>query len=96
MKTQKQESSLVQPDVIQENIFIIRGKKVMFDKDLAALYEVPTKVLNQSVKRNILRFPEDFMFKLNKTETDLFLRSQIVTLKKQGKHIKYRPYVFTE
>ena len=85
------------PEIIKEIIYMIRGKKVMLDKDLAALYGVQTKVLNQAVKRNLERFPEDFMFKLNKSELDLFLRSQFVTLKKkQGSHIKYSPFVFTE
>jgi len=67
----------------------------MFDRDLAMLYGVETKVLNQAVKRNKKRFPDDFMFQLNKFETDIFSRSQIVTLKK-GQNIKYFPYVFTE
>ncbi len=84
---------------IIDRIFFIRGKKVMFDKDLAELYSVETKALNQAVKRNIRRFPSDFMFKLNQEETKtwqkIYLRSQIVTLE-HGKHIKYLPYVFTE
>ncbi len=63
---------------IQNRIYEIRGERVMLDFDLAALYEVETKVLNQAVKRNIKRFPEDFMFRLSKGEWD-FLRSQIVT-----------------
>ncbi|TSC55332.1 MAG: hypothetical protein G01um101418_980 [Parcubacteria group bacterium Gr01-1014_18] len=68
----------------------------MMDRDLAELYEVDTKVFNQAVKRNIARFPEDFMFQLDKLESDS-LRSQIVTLKSgRGQHTKYRPYVFTE
>jgi len=71
----------------------------MFDRDLAGLYGVETRALNQAVKRNIERFPEEFMFQLNKQELEiwqlLFLRSQIVTLKR-GQHIKYAPYVFTE
>jgi hypothetical protein len=66
--------------IIREKIYIIRSKKVMFDKDLAMLYSVTTKALNQAVKRNIKRFPEDFMFQLSKMENDLFSRSQIVTL----------------
>ena len=75
--------------LIREKIYIIRGKKVMFDKDLAMLYEVPTKRLNEAVKRNIKRFPEDFMFQLNKKESELFsdsgsLRSQIATLKNKS------------
>jgi len=75
----------------------------MFDADLARLYDVSTKVLNQAVKRNIERFPEDFMFRLTWEEAQS-LRSQFVTLKKErkfesskrGKHIKYLPYAFTE
>ena len=82
---------------LKDLIYIIRGKKVMLDKDLAMLYEVQTKVLNQAVKRNIERFPEDFMFKLNKQELQVFSRSQFVTLKKgKGSNVKYSPFVFTE
>jgi len=66
----------------------------MLDKDLAGLYEVSTSVLNQAVKRNKERFPKDFMFQLTKKEGKL-LRSQFVILK-QGEHIKYLPYAFTE
>lgn len=64
---------------IQRKIYEIRGQKVILDRDLAALYQVETKVLNQAVKRNVDRFPEDFMFQLTKEETD-FLKSQIVIL----------------
>ncbi len=79
---------------IRNKIYEIRGQRVMLDRDLAELYGVETRVLNQSVKRNVNRFPEDFMFQLTKEEC---LRSQIVTLKeKRGHHIKYMPYVFTE
>ena len=68
----------------------------MLDKDLAELYGVEVRALNQAVKRNASRFPEDFMFQLNKEEFD-FLRSQFVTLKRgRGEHSKYLPYVFTE
>ncbi len=67
----------------------------MLDRDLALLYEVETKALNQAVKRNISRFPEDFMFQLNKEETAALSRSQFVTLEK-GRNIKYLPHVFTE
>lgn len=76
-------------------IYIIRQLKVMFDKDLALLYGISTKVLNQAVKRNIERFPADFMFRLTAQEYK-HLRSQNVTLNAQGKHSKYLPYVFTE
>jgi len=86
---------LIPADIIENKIFLIRGKKVMLDKDLAILYGVETKVLNQAVKRNIDRFPEDFMFQLTKIEIENFSRSQIVTLKR-GQNIKYNPYVFTE
>jgi phage regulator Rha-like protein len=94
---------------IESKIFYIRGRKVMFDKDLAELYGVTTKRLNEQVKRNKKRFPdEDFMFQLTKSEAENwrsqivdpdeeFLRSQFATLKTgRGKHIKYLPYVFTE
>ena len=82
---------------IREKIYIIRGRKVMFDKDLAMLYGVPTKRLNEAVKRNIKRFPKDFMFQLNKEESELFLRSQIVTLNKtlenKDKYVIVRKYL---
>ncbi len=72
--------NIISQDTIQSKIFEIRGKKVMLDRDLAQLYGVETKVLNQSVKRNISRFPEDFMLILSNKEYQS-LRSQIVTLK---------------
>ena len=78
---------------IQNLIFVIRGQRVMLDRDLARLYEVETKVLNQAVKRNITRFPDNFMFQLSKNEW-LNLRSQIVTF--SGDIRKYTPYAFTE
>lgn len=79
---------------IESLIYIIREEQVMLDSDLARLYGVETKVLNQAVKRNIQRFPVDFMFQLTKEEC---LRSQIVTLNEsRGKHLKYMPYAFTE
>ena len=87
---------------IESRILLIRGHKVMLDRDLAELYAVPTKVLNQAVKRNIQRFPEDFLFQLTLEEGQDFLRSQIVTLEigeiaeMRGRHRKYAPYVFTE
>ncbi len=81
--------------VIQNKIYIIRGQKVMLDSDLAEMYGVLTKALKQAVRRNIERFPEDFMFELTKEEADNFLRSQFVTLK-QGEHLKYLPFAFTE
>jgi phage regulator Rha-like protein len=84
--------------VIQQKIYEIRGQKVMLDFDLAQLYEVPTKALNQAVKRNIQRFPEDFMLELTREEYNEILRSQNVTLRLggHGTHSKYNPYAFTE
>ena len=81
--------------IIQQKIHEIRGHKVMLDFDLADLYEVPTKVLNQALKRNISRFPEDFMFQLTRDEYNS-LRSQFVTLEKPGRgaYSKYNPYAF--
>lgn len=95
---------------IQNRIYELRGERVMLDRDLAALYEVETKVFNQAVKRNIKRFPKDFMFQLTKAEWEGLrfqiealeqqgnaLRSQIVTLKTgRGQHSKYLPNAFTE
>jgi len=79
----------------KQNIFI-RNQKVMLDRDLAILYEVENRVLNQAVKRNLSRFPEDFMFQLTENEYNS-LRSQIVILKKgRGEHQKYLPFAFTE
>ena len=90
------EKFLIPSAVIVSRIYIFRNKKVMLDRDLAELYGVQTKVLNLAVKRNIKRFPEDFMFQLTKEE-DKSLRSQIETLKKgRGQHQKYLPNVFTE
>jgi hypothetical protein len=81
---------------IEGMIFVVRGQKVMLDSDLAALYEVETKSLNRAVRRNIDRFPEDFMFQLTDTEHE-FLRYQSGTLKTgRGVHRKYLPFVFTE
>lgn len=81
---------------IQNLIYELRGHKVMLDKDLSALYKVETKVLNQAVKRNIERFPEDFMFQLIQEEWEAVkVRSQFVTSPKGGGR-QYLPYVFTE
>lgn len=95
--------SLIPVERIERSILLIRGQKVILDRDLAYLYGVTTKVLNQAVKRNKDRFPEDFMFQLTVEEARIWwtevrgggLRSQVVTLKR-GQHIKYRPYAFTE
>jgi ORF6N domain. len=78
---------------IKNMIYEIRGQKVMFDRDLAYLYGIEIKVMNQAVKRNIRRFPSDFMFQLTDAEWRN-LRSQFVTFNKDTR--KYKPYVFTE
>ena len=86
----------VPAEIIEQKIYLIRGHKVMLDADLAKLYAVETKAFNQAVKRNIERFPEDFMFQLSVEEFQS-LRSQIVTFTKgRGQYPKYRPYAFTE
>ena len=93
MKNQKEVQVIGILD-IQRRIIPVRGVQVMLDRDLAALYGVETRALNQAVRRNIGRFPEDFMFQLSKEDC---LRSQIVTLNEaRGKHLKYLPYAFTE
>jgi phage regulator Rha-like protein len=84
----------IMEEVIIRKIYIIRGKQVMLSQDLAVLYEVETRVLNQQVKRNIGKFPEKYMFQLT-SEEYLLLTSQNVTLKR-GQHVKYLPYAFTE
>jgi len=90
------EPSVVPAERIERAILMFRGHKVMLDSDLASLYGVQTKVLNQAVTRNIERSPEDFMFQLIEEEA-MRLRSQIVTLKPgRGRHRKYLPYAFTE
>ena len=87
-------AALIPSEVIENKILFIRGKKVMVDRNLAELYSVSTKRLNEQVKRNPKRFPEDFMFQLTLEEARVS-RSQFATLK-QGKNIKYLPYAFTE
>jgi hypothetical protein len=94
---------------VQNRIYEIRGERVILDFDLAALYEVETKVLNQAVKRNIKRFPKDFMFQLTieewwemrsqivaASESVTPMRSQIVTSSQNKRHITVGPYAFTE
>jgi len=93
---EKQLSVLATTDFIATKILFLRGEKVLLDADLALLYGVETKVLKQAVRRNIDRFPEDFLFELS-TEEWNSLRSQIVTLEKgRGKYSKYPPFAFTE
>src|SRR4030066_705636 len=87
---------LMQSEVIENKIFLVRGKKVMFDRDLAVLYGVTTGNLNKAVNRNIERFPDDFMFQLAKEEGDS-LRFQIGISKTEGRGGRRSlPYAFTE
>ena len=85
---------LIAQERIERRIFVIRGHRVMLDKDLAKLYSVSTSNLNKAVKRNLERFPEDFMFQLTKEEENS-LRFQVGILKR-GQHPKYLPHAFTE
>lgn len=87
--------AIVPVESIESRIFLIRGHKVMIDADLAELYGVTTKRLNEQVKRNQERFPDDFMFQLN-AEEENDLRSQIATSKTARGGRRYRPYAFTE
>jgi hypothetical protein len=90
-------SELIVPaERIEKAILLIRGQKVILDRDLGALYEVATKVLNQAVRRNLQRFPEDFMFQLSKEEFEDW-KSQIVTSNPAAKMgLRKRPFAFTE
>jgi len=90
----EQSVSLVPVEIIQNKIYLIRGRKVMLDRDLAELYGVTTGNLNKAVKRNAERFPSDFMYMLSKEESDS-LSFQFGSLKR-GEHFKYLPTVFTE
>jgi len=87
--------SRLRAENIPQRILTIRGHRVMLDVDLAELYDVPTKSLNQAIRRNMDRFPEDFMFQLTEAEF-ADLRSQFVTSKKKRGGRRYMPYVFTE
>ncbi len=84
-----------QLEVIQSKIYEIRGQKIMLDRDLAEMYGVPTKALNQAVKRNIDRFPDDFMFQLTDDETQNW-RSQFVTSNSIKMGVRRNPHAFTE
>ena len=97
----KETKELLTTNDIRSKVYIIRGQQVMLDKDLAELYGYEVKRLNEQVKRNISRFPEDFMFQLNKEEIPVeFLKSQFATLNeksnRQGSNIKKMPFAFTE
>ncbi|HOW40343.1 MAG TPA: ORF6N domain-containing protein [Bacteroidales bacterium] len=90
----KYDEIVIEDEYIIGKIFSVRGKQVMLSSDLAELYQVETKALNQQVRRNISKFPARYRFQLTKEEFSR-LRSQNVTLKR-GQHLKYLPYAFTE
>lgn len=95
MNDHENEQTIVALDRIESKIYRLRGQRVMLDTDLADVYAVETRVLNQAVKRNLNRFPADFMFQLSEDEAkNLPMRSQIVIASKRN--IRYRPYAFTE
>lgn len=88
-------TDIIPVENINGKILLIRGHRVMIDRDLAELYGVETRRLKEQVRRNISRFPEDFMFELS-LEEEILLRSQFATLKGKGKHSKYLSMAFTE
>jgi len=87
------EESLIPIERIEQIILLLRGERVILDADLARLYGVTTRALNQAVKRNVKRFPEDFMFQLTVDEVEA-MRSQIVTASKRN--VRFLPFAFTE
>ncbi len=92
----KNASSVSIPDeVVMNKIYVIRDKKVMLDRDLAELYGGETKSLKQAVRRNLTRFPEDFMFEMTKEELEVW-RSQFVTSKEDRQGLRYMPFCFSE
>lgn len=91
----KANAAEIVPERIQAMIHIIRGERVILDRDLATLYQVPTGRLNEAVKRNIERFPEDFMFQLTAEETE-FWKSQIAITNSIKMGLRHKPYAFTE
>lgn len=92
----KQDTQIMIPDeVVMSKIYVISGVNVMIDRDLAELYGVETKYLKRQVKRNIIRFPEDFMFELTNQEFNEW-RSQFVTSNEDRMGLRYAPYAFTE
>ncbi|MFN0139640.1 MAG: ORF6N domain-containing protein [Pyrinomonadaceae bacterium] len=93
MSKNKITKAIAKIEEIEEQIFVVRGQRVMLDHELARIYQVETKALNQAVKRNLSRFPTDFMFQLSESEFEI-IRSQNVTASKRN--IRFRPYVFTE
>ena len=91
----KELQAMVMEQRILNRIYVVRNEKIMLDRDLAELYGIETKVLKQAVKRNIARFPKDFMFEMNKKEFDNW-RTQNATSKEDKQGLRYAPFCFTE
>ncbi|MEX8546900.1 MAG: ORF6N domain-containing protein [Mucilaginibacter sp.] len=91
----KQLATTIPDEVVMSKIYMVRDQKVMVDRDLAELYGVATKVLKQAVRRNMARFPEDFMFEMDKEEFENW-RSQNVTSREDRQGLRYMPFCFTE
>ena len=89
-------TQIIPGERIEKAIYVIRGEKVMLDRDLAELYQVQTKALNQAVRRNIDRFPADFMFQLTENEVAEVNRSQFVTGSEKHRDPRFPPFAFTE
>lgn len=89
-------TNLISSGTIENSIYLIRGEKVMLDRDLARLYDVSTAAFNQAVRRNRERFPGDFMFQLTPAEVAQLNRSQIVIGSEKHRDPRFRPYAFTE
>src|SRR5687767_12673703 len=96
MMTKPTHKALVPLDHITQSILIVRGQRVLLDSQIAALYGVTTKALNQATKRNADRFPEDFMFRLTRAEVEASNRSQSVTGSQKHRDPRFPPFAFTE
>jgi len=92
----KKNKSIIPTERIASSIYVLRNKKVILDYDLAELYGVPTKALNQAVSRNVDRFPEDFMFRISRYETEAVNQSQTVTGSQKHRDPRYAPRAFTQ
>lgn len=89
-------TTLAPVERIAQSIFVLRGQRILLDVELARLYGVPTKALNQAVKRNRERFPDDFLFRLSRQEAEACDRSQSVTGSQKHRDPRFPPYAFTE
>jgi len=94
--TKSKQAALIPVEHIAQSILILRGQRVLLDSELAALYQVQTKRLNEQVKRNTDRFPEDFMFRLTRAEVEILNRSQNATGSQKHRDPRFPPYAFTE